>query len=98
MSDFLGLDIDSFIVKKSNRFGEEIKDLTTTIKNNQAIGRAAFCLMMGKPSTKGIYKVKIGMGGLSPKYSDTIEFEYQDLFDMEINSEWYVKELKEKLC
>ncbi|CAD8205300.1 unnamed protein product [Paramecium pentaurelia] len=98
MSDFLGIDIDSFIVKKSNRYGEEIKDLTTTIKNNQAIGRAAFCLMMGKPSTKGIYKIKVGMGGLSPKYSDTIEFEYQDLFDMEINSEWYVKELKEKLC
>ncbi|CAD8079535.1 unnamed protein product [Paramecium primaurelia] len=98
MSDFLGLDIDSFIVKKSNRYGEEIKDLTTTIKNNQAIGRAAFCLMMGKPSSKGIYKIKVGMGGLSPKYSDTIEFEYQDLFEMEINSEWYVKELKEKLC
>lgn len=54
--------------------------------------------MMGKPSTKGIYKIKFGMGGLSQKYSDTIEFEYQDLFEMEINSEWYVKELKEKLC
>lgn len=40
------------------------------------IGRAAFCLMMGKPSTKGIFKIKVGMGGLSPKYSDTIEFEY----------------------
>ncbi|CAK65339.1 unnamed protein product (macronuclear) [Paramecium tetraurelia] len=86
MSDFLGLDIDSFIY------------LTTTIKNNQAIGRAAFCLMMGKPSTKGTYKIKFGIGGLSPKYSDTIEFEYQDLFEMEINSEWYVRELKEKLC
>ena len=34
MSDFLGLDIDSFIIKKSNRIGEEIKDLATTIKNN----------------------------------------------------------------
>lgn len=32
--------------------------------------------MMGKPSTKGIFKIKVGMGGLSPKYSDTIEFEY----------------------
>ncbi|CAK62005.1 unnamed protein product (macronuclear) [Paramecium tetraurelia] len=98
MSDFLGIDIDSFIVKKSNRYGEEIKDLSTTIKNNQAIGRAAFCLMMGKPSTKGVYKIKVGMGGISQKYSDTIDFEYQDLFEMEINSEWYVKELKEKLC
>ena len=34
MSDFLDLNIDTFIVKKSNRYGEEIKDLTTTITNN----------------------------------------------------------------
>lgn len=50
--------------------------------------------MMGKPSLKGIYKIKVGMGGISPKYSDTIDFEYGEFFEMEVNAEWYIKELK----
>lgn len=50
--------------------------------------------MMGKPATKGVFKIKVGMGGLSPKYSDTIEFEYQELFEMEVDAELYVRDLK----
>lgn len=54
--------------------------------------------MMGKPSLKGIYKIKVGLGGISPLYSDTIEFEYEDCFEMEINADWLFREVKEKMC
>ena len=42
--------MDGFIMKRGSRFNSELKDLTTSIKDNGIIGRGTIYLLTGKPS------------------------------------------------
>ena len=42
--------MDTFIMKRGSRFNSELKDLTTSIRDNGIVGRGTVYLLTGRPS------------------------------------------------
>lgn len=72
--------MDNFIMKKGSRFNAELKDLSTAIRDNGIIGRGTLYLLNGQPSVQNQFKINVGMGGISSQKTDSIEYDYEELF------------------
>lgn len=47
IAEFLNLDEDTFLLRRGNRFSNEIRDLSTTISENSMINRGTLFLELG---------------------------------------------------
>jgi len=65
IAEFLNLDEDTFLLRRGNRFSNEIRDLSTTISENSMINRGTLFLELGFPSGVDDFKLKFGIGDYS---------------------------------
>ena len=93
----MNLDEDTFLLRKGNRFSNEIRDLSTLISENSMINRGTLFLELGVPSGIDDFKLKFGVGEYSPELSDTIMYDFTEVFEFGVSKVMMVKDLKEKL-
>ena len=97
IAELLNLDEDTFLLRKGNRFSNEIRDLSTLISENSMINRGTLFLELGVPSGIDDFKLKFGVGDYSPELSDTIMYDFTEVFEFGVSKVTMVKDLKEKL-
>ena len=84
-------------MRRGNRFSNEIRDLSTTISENSMINRGTLFLELGVPSGIDDFKLKFGIGDYSHEISDTIQYDFTEIFEFGVSKLMMVKDLKEKL-
>ena len=97
LSDILNLPLNSFVMKRESKVGNEYKDVESLIKD-KFIAHSKIFLEKGTPSKNGEYRLFFSLGCPSQIKTDTISYDYEELTELAISAFSKVFAIKEMLC
>jgi len=97
IGEYLNIDIDTFIMKRNGKLGTELRDLKNKLVDYNITGYVSIYLQLGVPAKSGEYVLVFCLGELHTEETDGLNFNYEDLFTLQIGNREKVSEVKARV-